>query len=389
MQSAECKVQSAECKVQSVEQTARQICLAVRFQMPSALRSARSRSIMHFALCTLHFALCTVLFQSSTHAQSTRDTIAVVQPKVVKIFGAGGIKSLASHGTGFFVSKEGHIATTWSHVLDADQVRVVLSDGRRYLARVLGAEPQLALAVLKLNSEEGAEFPFFNPDEAVSAGTGTRVLGFSNMFNVAAGDEPVSVVHGVIAAKTIIEARRGVFDSPYSGPVFVVDGVTNNSGAAGGVLTTRDGMLLGMIGLELRNAKTNTWMNYAIPVKELSSPIQQIISGKFERKKDPNEDEPSLKPRRYKPLDFGFLMVPDVVERTPAFIDSIQAASAAAKVGLRPDDLVLFINDELIQSCRALQDAIGRLESGDQLRLVVRRGNELVNVEIPVPRKKD
>lgn len=382
-------MQSAECKVQSVERVACQIHPAVHFQVPPALRSTRSRSVMHFALCTLYFALCTALFQSSAHAQTTRDTIAAVQPKVVKIFGAGGIKGLAAHGTGFFVSKEGHIATIWSHVLDADLVGVVLSDGRRFSARVLGAEPQLALAVLKLNGAEGLEFPFFNPDEAVSAGTGTRVLGFSNMFNVAAGDEPVSVVHGVIAAKTIIEARRGVFDSPYSGPVFVVDGVTNNSGAAGGVLTTRDGLLLGMIGLELRNAKSNTWMNYAIPVKELSSPIQQIISGKFERKKDPNEDEPSLKPRRYKPLDFGFLMVPDVVERTPAFIDSIQADSAASKVGLRPDDLVLFINDELIQSCRALQDAIGRLESGDQLRLVVRRGNELVTVELPVPRKKD
>jgi serine protease Do len=312
-----------------------------------------------------------------------------VQPKVVKIFGAGGIKGLAAHGTGFFVSKEGHIATIWSHVLDADLVTVVLTDGRRFTARVLGAEPQLALAVLKLNNVEGQEFPFFQADEAISAGTGTRVLGFSNMFNVAAGDEPVSVVHGVVAARTTIEARRGVFDSPYSGPVFVVDGVTNNSGAAGGVLTTRDGLLLGMIGLELRNAKSNTWMNYAIPVKELSSSIEQIISGKFERKKDPNEEEPSLKPRRYRTVDFGFLLVPDVVDRTPAYIDSILPNTAAATVGLKPDDLVLFVNDELIQSCRALQDAIGRLESGDQLRLVVRRGNELVNVEMPVPRKKE
>lgn len=376
------KVPSAECQVLSVEQPARQDCQAVR-------SSARSRFVMHLALSTLHFALCITLFHSSAQAQSTRDTIAAVQPKVVKIFGAGGVKNLAAHGTGFFVSKEGHIATIWSHVLDADLVTVVLSDGRRFTARVLGAEPQLALAVLKLNNAEGLEFPFFRADEAISAGTGARVLGFSNMFNVAAGDEPVSVVHGVIAAKTTIEARRGVFDSPYSGPVFVVDGVTNNSGAAGGVLTTRDGFLLGMIGLELRNAKSNTWMNYAIPVKELSSSIDQIISGKFEPKKDPHADEPSQKPRRYKPLDFGFLLVPDVVERTPAFIDAIQPDSAAAKVGLKPDDLVLFVNDELIQSCRALQEAIGRLESGDQLRLVVRRGNELVNVEMPVPRKKE
>ena len=346
----------------------------------------RSRSTIVLVLLT-----CGLLLSTDAPAQTTRDTIAAVQPKVVKIFGAGGIKGLAAHGTGFFVSKEGHIATIWSHVLDADVVGVVLSDGRRFTAKVMGAEPQLALAVLKLNNAEGLEFPFFQADEAISTGTGTRVLGFSNMFNVAAGDEPVSVVHGVVAAKTTIEARRGVFDSPYSGPVFVVDGVTNNSGAAGGVLTTRDGFLLGMIGLELRNAKSNTWMNYAIPVKELSNSIQQIISGKFEPKRDPRDDEnaPSVKPRRYKPLDFGFLLVPDVVDRTPAFIDSVQPNTAAAKIGLKPDDLVLFVNDELIQSCRALQDAIGRLESGDQLRLVVRRGNELVNVEMPVPKKRE
>ncbi len=382
-------MQSAECKVQSDGQKASNRSHPTRLTAAARARSFCRSTLLHFALCTLHSALFTFLLASSASAQTTRDTIAAVQPKVVKIFGAGGIKSLAAHGTGFFVSKEGHIATIWSHVLDADLVTVVLSDGRRFTARVLGAEPQLALAVLKLNNAEGLEFPFFQADEAVSAGTGTRVLGFSNMFNVAAGDEPVSVVHGVIAAKTTIEARRGVFDSPYSGPVFVVDGVTNNSGAAGGVLTTRDGFLLGMIGLELRNAKSNTWMNYAIPVKELASSIEQIISGKFERKKDPNEEEPSLKPRRYRPVDFGFLLVPDVVDRTPAFIDSILPDTAAAKIGLKPDDLVLFVNDELIQSCRALQDAIGRLESGDQLRLVVRRGNELVNVEMPVPRKKE
>ena len=381
-------MKSDECKVQIVGQRPP---VSRRLLDFARLYCKPSRSFFHFSLFTLHSALFTCLLTSPASAQTTRDTIAAVQPKVVKIFGAGGIKGLAAHGTGFFVSKEGHIATIWSHVLDADVVSVVLSDGRRFTAKVLGAEPQLALAVLKLNNADGLEFPFFQPDEAISTGTGTRVLGFSNMFNVAAGDEPVSVVHGVIAAKTTIEARRGVFDSPYSGPVFVVDGVTNNSGAAGGVLTTRDGFLLGMIGLELRNAKSNTWMNYAIPVKELASSIQQIISGKFEPKRDPRDDEnaPTVKPRRYRPLDFGFLLVPDVVDRTPAFIDSIQQDTAAAKVGLKPDDLVLFVNDELIQSCRALQDAIGRLESGDQLRLVVRRGNELVNVEMPVPKKKD
>jgi serine protease Do len=344
------------------------------------------------ALATLVATMCYLtccLSAAPAKAQSMRQTIDAVQPKIVKIFGAGGIQNLAAYGTGFFVSSQGHIATVWSHVLDADAVNVVLADGRRFTAKVLGAEPQLALAVLKLNGAEGLDFPFFEVDEATSVGTGSRVLGFSNMFNVAAGDEPVSVIHGVIAARTTLETRRGVFESPYQGPIYVVDGVTNNSGAAGGVLTTRDGRLLGMLGFELRNTKSNTWVNYAIPMTELRESIRQIISGKFELKKDPRTEEPAATLRRFKPLDFGFLLVPDVVDRTPAFVDAVQSDSASAKAGLKPDDLVLFVNDELIQTCRALQDAFGKLESGDRLRLVVRRGNELVNLEMPVPRKNE
>ena len=56
------------------------------------------------------------------------------------------------------------------------------------------------------------------------------MLAFSNLFGVATGDEPASVLHGIVAAKTRLEARRGVFDTPYKGPVYVVDAMTNNPG---------------------------------------------------------------------------------------------------------------------------------------------------------------
>ena len=45
--------------------------------------------------------------------------------------------------------------------------------------------------------------------------------------------------HGTIAVKTRLEARRGVFETPYHGPVYVLDAMTNNPGAAGGALTNQ------------------------------------------------------------------------------------------------------------------------------------------------------
>ena len=330
-----------------------------------------------------------VILPNTARAQSTSETIANVSPKVVKIFGAGGSKNLYAYGSGFLVSSNGHIVTVWSHILDSDTVSIVLHDGRRFEGKVLAAEPPLDMAVLKIEAEG---LPFFDLTQAAGAGPGTRVLGFSNAFKVATGDEPVSVIHGVIAAKTSLAARRGAFESPYNGPVYVVDAVTNNAGAAGGVLTTWDGRLLGMIGKELRNTQTNTWLNYVMPIGELRETIEQIISGRFNSKKpDDDEDERGKstrkRPLRYEATDFGIVTIPNVVARTPAYIDRVLPGSLADTAGLQPNDLILFVGESLVQSCRTLKEELGRLESGDQLKIVVRRDDKLFTVGITVPKK--
>lgn len=330
--------------------------------------------------------ICSSLLLPTTgQAQSVVETIENVSPKVVKIFGAGGRKNLYAYGSGILVSPQGHIATVWSHVLDGDSVTVVLDDGRRFNGQILGAEPQLDLAVLKIDAED---LPYFDlARESGDAGPGTSVLAFSNVFKVATGDEPVSVIHGVIAAKTKLSAKRGVFEAPYSGPVYVVDSVTNNSGAAGGILTTRDGRLLGMLGKELKNNVTHTWLNYVVPMSELQGPIEQIITGNFKPRSAADED-PSVAVRRYAPRDFGLVMIPNVVTRTPAFIDRIIHGSPAAQAGFQVDDLVVFVDDRLIPSCSAFLDELGRLEPGDPVQIVVRRGDKLETMQLTAPRER-
>jgi serine protease Do len=161
--------------------------------------------------------------------------------------------------------------------------------------------------------------------------------------------------------------------------------MTNNPGAAGGALTDHQGRLLGMLGKELRNSLNNTWMNYAVPVEEMARSIDDIRSGKFVRK--PTED-PNAKPEKALSVALlGIVLVPDVLERTPPFIDGLIAASPAAKAGLRPDDLVLFVNDRLVQSCKALDEELEFIDRVDKVKVTVIRGQDLIDVTLAAPEK--
>lgn len=301
--------------------------------------------------------------------------VASVQPKMVKIYGAGGLRGLEAYQSGFLISPQGHVLTAWSYVLDTDLITVTLDDGRRLQAQLVGADPRREIAVLKLTADD---LPYFRLSDAVELEVGDRVLAFSNLFGVATGDEDASVLHGCVSAKTRLEARRGAFETPYDGPVYIVDAMTNNPGSAGGVLTDRQGNLVGILGKEMRNALNNTWLNYVIPASELVTPVDDILAGKtLPRKSDAAVEKPK---QPWTLQRAGLRLVPDVLTRTPPFIDTVTPNSPAAQAGLQPDDLILFINNGVVVSYQSVVEALSLIDHIDPLRLTVQRGQRLVEV---------
>jgi serine protease Do len=310
---------------------------------------------------------------------SFADVIAKVQPKMVKIYGAGGLRGLEAYQSGFLISAEGHVLTAWSYVLDTDSIMIILDDGRHYPATLLGADPRTEVAVLKIEADDVQHFDL---SAAVDLSPGARVLAFSNLFGVATGDEDASVLHGNVSAKTNLNARRGAFQSAYQGPVYVIDAVTNNPGAAGGALTDSSGQLVGLLGKELRNSFTNTWLNYAIPMNELSSSINDILAG---RASPASRDETANKPAEPITLELlGITLVPDVLPKTPPFIDAVRAQSPAEEAGLQPDDLILFVNDRMASSCKLLREELSYIDRIDEVRLVVQRAQDLIDVVLKI-----
>lgn len=339
-------------------------------------RTKETASIL--VVASLAALLATFGLPTTVHAQSSfADIIVQTQPKIVKIFGAGGVRGLEPYQSGFLISGEGHILTVWSYVLDSDTVTVYLNDGRKLQATVVGMDPRSEVAVLKI---DGDNLPHFNLDETVSLSSGAKVLAFSNLFGVALGNEPASVLHGVVAAKTDLAARRGAFATNYRGPAYVLDAMTNNPGAAGGVLTDRRGKLAGLLGKELRSSASNIWLNYAIPIGELAATIDGIVAGKF---RPMPREEGAKKPKEFHTLAaLGINLVPDFLPRTPPFVESIKPGSPAAKAGVKPDDLILFVNSRVVPSCKLLVDELTFIDRLDPVKLTIQRGQELLEISL-------
>ena len=298
-------------------------------------------------------------------------------PRVVKIFGAGGFRGLPAYSTGCLVSPDGHIATIWNHVLDTDRITVVLDDGRRLEAELLGADPDLDIAVLKV---EASGLPFFDVADPPRVQPGQRVLCLSNMYKVATGDEPVSVQVGTVAAVTDLSARRGRNPIPLDGEAIIVDAVTGVSGAGGGAVVDLQGRLVGMLGREVKGQLTNAWINYAAPTTRLAPVIGRIVDGTFVIPED--EDTPPLSAGQ--PSRLGVVTVPNVVPRTPAFIDEVVAGGEAERAGLQPDDLIVSVDGQLVPSIAALEELLATIEADVPVDLVVRRGRELVAVRLRI-----
>ena len=338
----------------------------------------RYSKLLLAALTVVCLPSALTLPQLAATAGSLHDSIRDAQRKVVKIYGAGGVSGLEAYQTGILISAEGHILTVQSYVLDTDDLAVVLDDGRKFTAEVLGVDPVRELAVLKLPIENDS-LPHFNLAAAPLAKIGERVLAVSNLFNIAGGDEPVSALQGVVSAISPLDARRGAHQASFRGNVYIVDAAANNPGAAGGALVNWRGELLGLLGKELRSSATGAWLHYAIPVDQFVASVETMEAGRTVADAETN---PSTATNPLSLAALGIVLVPDILPRTPPYIDSVVADSAAARAGLRPDDLLVLVEGEPTASCSAVVEQVVRRESFDDVRISVLRDGELVEATL-------
>ena len=303
---------------------------------------------------------------------------------VVKLFGAG-VGTLDSYGSAVLISSQGHAVTVWNHLVNTGYLTAVVSDGRRYSVKVIGTSLSHDLAVLKLEASDDESFPFVDWKSFAEAEAGDPVLAFSNMFHVAAGNEPVSVVHSVIACRAPLQAGLGRWQFPVKSPVYILDAITNNSGAAGGLLTNMDGRPLGLLGREIRHRETDMWVNYAVPGKLLQPVIASVLEGRQLQPDDASQDDRKMIADRRLTADFGITLLPAVLVKTPAYVDRVVPGSLADRAGFRQGDLILLVNDDVIQSVEDFRAALAGFRKGQSITIAVNRDGSVDSLSLKVP----
>src|SRR5690606_3938335 len=256
-----------------------------------------------------------------------------------------------SLGSGVIVRSDGYILTNYHVVEAADSIRVALNDGREADAKVVGADPETDLAVLKIALPKIQAIEF---DEDESLRVGDIVLAIGNPFGVGQ-----TTTLGIVSA--LGRNRLGI--NMYEN--FIQTDAAINPGNSGGALVDAQGRLVGINTAIYSETGGSLGIGFAIPVKSAETILEEIIkSGRVTRGwlgVEPQDLTPELM------RAFG------LKERAGIIVASILRGSPAHAAGLRVGDIVLALDGAAIRDSIDFLNAIAPLKPGTSVELVLLR----------------
>jgi len=244
------------------------------------------------------------------------------------------------------------------------------------------------MVLLRLLGSEKEKYPVVEFGDSSKVTVGQFVLLIGNAYKVAQGRERCAVNFGMVNAIAKLDARLGLSDFHYDGPVILHDAM-NNPGVFGGPLVDLSGRVIGLSGRLVESRDTNHQVHYALPVNVLKPFIEDTLARPGAPRVyagDASQKEPEPDPG-----EAGYhgivILKGGVVRATPAYVDRIVPDSPAAKAGLRPDDLILKIDESRVKSWKSFVRLMEHYRAGETVKLTVKRGDDvkLVVFQLSVP----
>ena len=266
-------------------------------------------------------------------------------------------------GSGFIISKDGEILTN-NHVVEgADSITVILSDKQQVKAKLIGADPETDIALLKI--DDGNNLPVVPLGDSDALEVGEWVIAIGNPFGLSQ-----TVTVGVVSAK----GRNQVGINDYEN--FIQTDAAINPGNSGGPLLNIHGEVIGINSALYTKTGGYMGIGFAIPINMVKTVEAQLnAKGKVTRGwvgvAIQNVDENLAKSFNLKKAE-GIL------------ISEVQHGSPAEKAGLKQGDVILRLNNTPLDDANDLRNQISLLPPGSKAGLQIIRDGKTQDIEITI-----
>ena len=265
-------------------------------------------------------------------------------------------------GSGVIVSPEGHILTNNHVIEDADNIEVVLSDGRKTQAKVIGTDPDTDLALLQIPLDK---LPVIVLGQLQDLQVGDVVLAIGNPFGVGQ-----TVTSGIVSALGRSQLGINTFEN------FIQTDAAINPGNSGGALVDVNGHLMGINTAIYSRSGGSMGIGFAIPISTAKQVMQDLLqNGKVVRGwigVEPQDLSPELAE--------SFQLPPLKADqsRQGVVITGVLQNGPAAKAGMEPGDVILAIGGKPVHDASELLVQVAALTPGTTAGFsVVRKGRTL------------
>ena len=237
-----------------------------------------------------------------------------------------------SAGSGVIVDSEKGLIVTNNHVIDrADEIMVGLSDGRTLIARLIGKDPQVDLALLKVEADELQHLEFA---EISKVRVGDYVVAIGNPFGLSQ-----TVTSGIVSAL----GRSGLGIEGYED--FIQTDAPINPGNSGGALVDLSGRLIGINTAIYAPSGGNVGIGFAIPANMVEAIVDQLLS-----KGEVNRGYLGIVVQAVNAdLAKAFNIESDQGLRRGVIVVDVEPGSSGELAGFEPGDIILGINGKSIR----------------------------------------
>jgi len=296
--------------------------------------------------------------------QKNRVVSVQTEASRVAFFGQERNPAQMGQGSGFIIDSDGHILTNNHVIQGAQKIRVNLSDGESYDARLVGADPSTDIAVLKI--ETGRSLPAVVLGDSTSIRVGEWVVAIGNPFGL-----DYSVTAGIISAK-----GRNIGAGPYDN--FIQTDASINPGNSGGPLFNMRGEVIGVNTAIIRDGQG---IGFAVPIDMVKTLLPQLKNnGRVSR---------GFMGAAIQPLDDDLAKTFNLPKKHGVVIGSVTEGGPAAKAGLQPGDVVTQFNNRRVRETQELLLAVAESPPGRDVRVEYIRNGKTLNGSVRVSERPD